>query len=45
MDEILSIWANESPLGKALMGKKVGDVAKVAAPNGAVIEYKILEIK
>ena len=37
--------SNESPLGKALMGKKVGDVAKVAAPNGAVIEYKILEIK
>jgi transcription elongation factor GreA len=37
--------SNESPLGKALMGKKVGEIARVAAPNGAVIEYEILEIK
>lgn len=34
----------ESPLGKALMGKKVGDLVEVAAPAG-VIEYEVLEIK
>lgn len=33
-----------SPLGKALMGKKVGEIAKVEVPAG-IIEYEILEIK
>lgn len=33
-----------SPLGKALMGKKKGDVVMVNAPAGEV-EYEILEIK
>ena len=33
-----------SPLGKALLGKKVGEVASFTAPAGT-IEYKILEIK
>jgi transcription elongation factor GreA len=32
-----------SPMAKALMGKKVGDVATVQAPAG-VIEYEILNI-
>ncbi|HWQ81557.1 MAG TPA: transcription elongation factor GreA [Ignavibacteria bacterium] len=32
-----------SPLGKALMGKKVGDVVKVEVP-ASELEYKILEI-
>ncbi len=30
--------SNESPLGKSLLGKKVGDVIEVDSPNGA---YKI----
>lgn len=34
----------ESPLGKELMDKKVGDVIKVNAPMGT-IEYELLEIK
>jgi transcription elongation factor GreA len=34
----------ESPLGKALMGKKVGDIIKVDAPIG-IIKYELLEIK
>ena len=34
----------ESPLGKALLGTKVGDVVKVEAPMG-VISYEVLEIK
>ena len=32
-----------SPVGKALMGKKAGDVVKVKVPAGS-LEYKILEI-
>lgn len=32
-----------SPLGKALLGKKVNDIVNVEVPAGA-IEYKILEI-
>lgn len=36
--------SNESPLGKALLGHKTGDVVYVEAPDGT-IEYKVLEIK
>jgi len=36
--------SNESPVGRALMGLHVGDIAEVAAPDG-VIKLKILEIK
>ncbi len=37
--------SNESPLGQALIGKKKDTVVKVVTPNGAVIEYKIIDIK
>ena len=33
----------ESPIGKGLMGKSVGDVASIVVPSG-VIEFKILQI-
>ena len=36
--------SNESPVGQALLGKKVGDVVDVEAQVG-VIQYKILEIQ
>ena len=36
--------SNESPVGKAIMGKKKGEVVEVAAPRGA-LKFKILEIK
>ena len=36
--------SNESPLGKALMKKKVGDVVKAETPAG-IIEYKVLSIE
>ena len=36
--------SNESPLGKAFIGKKVNDVVEVTVPKG-VIKYKVLEIK
>lgn len=34
----------ESPLGKALMGKAVGDQVNVEAPMG-IVKYELLEIK
>ncbi|MBD2870273.1 transcription elongation factor GreA [Paenibacillus arenilitoris] len=34
----------ESPLGKELIGKRVGDVVSVDAPMG-IIQYELLEIK
>lgn len=36
--------SNESPMGKALLGKKKGEIIDVDAPEG-VIQFKILEIK
>ncbi len=36
--------SNESPVGKALIGKKVGDVVDVETQVG-VIQYKVLEIQ
>jgi transcription elongation factor GreA len=35
--------SNESPLGAALMGKKVGETVKIQAPVGE-IEYKIVAV-
>jgi transcription elongation factor GreA len=36
--------SNESPVGKAIIGKKKGEVVEVAAPRGA-LKFKIMEIK
>jgi transcription elongation factor GreA len=36
--------SNESPVGRAIMGQKVGTVVAVDAPDG-VIKYEILEVK
>ncbi|WP_238655734.1 transcription elongation factor GreA [Paenibacillus piscarius] len=36
--------SNESPVGRAIIGKKVGTVVDVSVPAG-VIQYKILDIK
>ncbi len=35
--------SNESPVGKALLGQKVGDVVEIAVPAGQ-LKYRILEI-
>jgi transcription elongation factor GreA len=32
-----------SPIGKGLLGKKVGDVAEITVPNG-MLQFEILEI-
>jgi len=36
--------SNESPVGKAIIGHKKGEVVEVAAPRGA-LKFKILDIK
>jgi transcription elongation factor GreA len=36
--------SNESPVGKAIMGKKVGAIVEVDAPDGT-IKYEIIAIK
>ncbi|SHI07876.1 transcription elongation factor GreA [Clostridium collagenovorans DSM 3089] len=36
--------SNESPVGSALVGKKVGDIIEVVIPDG-ISKYEVLEIK
>ncbi len=36
--------SNESPVGKAIIGKKKGETVEVAAPRGA-LKFKIMDIK
>lgn len=45
-DPTKGIISNESPIGKALIGKKKGDVAEVVIPaTKGVAKYKIMSIK
>jgi transcription elongation factor GreA len=37
--------SHQSPIGKALLGHKVGDVVKAKLPNGETIELEILSIE
>lgn len=43
-DILQGLISNESPVGAALMKKKIGDIVTVEAPNGNY-QYKILDIK
>ncbi len=43
-DPAASKLSNESPVGRAIIGKKKGETVEVAAPRGA-LKYKILDIK
>ena len=43
-DPLTGLISNESPVGKALLGKKKGDKVEVKTPGG-IIEYEILEIR
>ena len=36
--------SNESPIGKALLGKKKNEVAEAILDNGEVLKFKILKI-
>lgn len=35
---------DESPVGKALLGHKIGDVVEVVVPSGSTVRFKILDI-
>lgn len=35
---------DESPVGKALLGHKIGDTIEVTVPNGSTIRFKIIDI-
>jgi transcription elongation factor GreA len=37
--------SNESPVGKAIIGKKKGETVEVVTPRGGSLKYKILDIK
>ena len=37
--------SNESPVGRAILGRKKGETVEVTTPRGTVIKYKIMEIK
>ncbi len=43
-DPTINLISNESPVGKAILGKKIGDAVDVNVPAG-IIKYEILEIK
>ena len=37
--------SNESPVGSALMGHKIGDIVDVTLPAGGIVQYKVLDIR
>lgn len=37
--------SNESPVGKALIGAKVGQTVDVELPNGSTIQYRVIKIE
>ena len=37
--------SNESPVGKAIIGRKKGETVEVQTPRGTKIKFKIMEIK
>ena len=42
-DSDIDVYSERSPLGQAILGKKIGDVTSYDAPNGKTIEVKVLE--
>lgn len=43
-DPLKGFISNESPIGKAFLGRKKGEKVEVKTPKG-VVEYKILEVR
>ena len=37
--------SDESPVGKALLGRKIGETVDIELPDGDIIQYKILDIQ
>ena len=44
-DSDLQVYSEGSPLGTAILGKKVGDETSYTAPNGKSISVKILKVE
>lgn len=42
-DPSKGLISNESPLGQAFLGKKVGDIVEVKVPKG-VVKYKVIKV-
>lgn len=43
-DPLFDKISDESPLGKGLLGKKVGEIAEIQLPTGKTASYKVLKI-
>jgi transcription elongation factor GreA len=43
-DEDIEVYSPDSPIGSAIMGKKIGDQLDVYLPNGKTIQVKILDV-
>jgi len=41
----LDVWSEGSPLGEAILGRKVGDKTSYIAPNGKEIKVEIVSVK
>jgi transcription elongation factor GreA len=37
--------SNESPVGKAILGSKKGDIVSVTVPSGKVLKYEVLAVR
>ena len=44
-DSDLDVYSEGSPLGTAIIGKKIGDETSYTAPNGKTITVKILKVE
>jgi transcription elongation factor GreA len=43
-DEDIEVYSPDSPIGSAIMGKKIGEQLDVHLPNGKTIQVKILDV-
>jgi len=43
-DEDIEVYSPDSPIGSAIMGKKIGEQLDVYLPNGKAIRVKILDV-
>jgi transcription elongation factor GreA len=41
----ITVYSPTSPMGAAIMGKKIGETVSFFAPNGKAIEVKILDVR
>ena len=44
IDEDIEVYSPDSPIGSAIMGKKIGEQLDVYLPNGKTIQVKILDV-